>query len=767
MKTLAITTKRLPPSWSKNGTHRTIGVSEFVAIDGEGVTLPDGSHKYVLLRVGTYPPLENPDGLEWPEIFEYLYSHYRPGVAFVGFYLGYDFTQWFRSLPASRAWYLLSPEGVSKRRRIRQGRGVDPLPVEVPGWQFDIMSGRRFRLRPKSCDCRISLCKCPKGGWMYICDAGGFFQTSFVVAINPVKWPEPILSQDEFDTILEGKDRRSDAELDDDMRRYNLLENDVMARLMKRTDAGLRNLGVTLSPKQWFSPAQAAQQWMRNRCPTREEIDESVPSWFRDACRSGYIAGWFEIFMHGPIPGIVYQYDINSAYPSIAKDLPCLLHGTYTRGKGKPDKPGRYTLVRCDVTTPPKPPSDKIRYIGPMMHRNKKGEISRPINTGGWYWLHEVEASIRAGCCKVRRWIEWMDYAPCNCPPPLRELEKLYEERLRQGKNTPLGRAARLVYNCVYGKLAQNVGLPEFMNFIYSSLITSGCRAQILNAIATHPKGYKAVAQVATDAVYFTEPHPSLPISKNLGDWDADEHHNITLFKPGVYWDDQAREQIAAGDIPQFKARGVSARDMAKRLADLDNQFRKWHGSAPPLKMYLGNFRKTDALKWPSCSFVPGFAMVSAKQAIQRKKWRLAGTLMFVPVNQSSFPGKKRQDAYWDNELGVIRSQPLKNGGSAHWESQGEKFREAHRSQPYEEKFTTINPENPGSDWNEDKWGVSPDGPLDQLDMAAWMPDRRWSPDVEISDSKPEKIAEISGGSHGGRTVYIVSAKTQGNSDKS
>ena len=188
MSTVIITRPRpIPPSWKTPTSHHPSGAHNFVAIDGEGITLADGSHRYVLIRVGTNPPLENPLGLHWTAIFDYLYDHFEPGTAYVGFYLGYDFTQIFRSMRENRARKLLTKPGIASRKMTRSSY-PGMMPVESDGWQFDIMSGRRLRLRPKDCACPVSMCKCPKRPWMYICDAGGFFQTSFLVAINPAKW---------------------------------------------------------------------------------------------------------------------------------------------------------------------------------------------------------------------------------------------------------------------------------------------------------------------------------------------------------------------------------------------------------------------------------------------------------------------------------------------------------------------------------------------------------------------------------------------------
>src|SRR5271166_5639590 len=137
----------------------------FVAIDGEG-TGRGTNHRYVLLGIGQNQ-IENPSGLVFPEIASFLYQNYleSPDAAYVGFFLGYDFTQWIKTLPQGRAWYLLSNEGIAKRTR-RSHAHLGPFPVKYEGWEFDMLGMKRFRLRPESET---------GGGWMSICDSGPFF----------------------------------------------------------------------------------------------------------------------------------------------------------------------------------------------------------------------------------------------------------------------------------------------------------------------------------------------------------------------------------------------------------------------------------------------------------------------------------------------------------------------------------------------------------------------------------------------------------------
>src|SRR5690348_7744454 len=128
------------PSWSHNGqSHHKTGLDrppiKFCAIDGEGIER-DGSHRYALLGCGS-DQIINEDGLHWKTIFDFLYSHYEKGTAFVGFYLGYDFNQTFKTLPEERAAMLLTNGGREKRRR--KGKNPAPFPVYHNGWEFDIL----------------------------------------------------------------------------------------------------------------------------------------------------------------------------------------------------------------------------------------------------------------------------------------------------------------------------------------------------------------------------------------------------------------------------------------------------------------------------------------------------------------------------------------------------------------------------------------------------------------------------------------------------
>ncbi len=621
---------------------------EFIGVDGEGMNVmewttdwdEDGDeitvrkrvHRYVMLSVGDQTLHKSGEELTYDEIFTFLWEQYlaHPEAAFVGFFLGYDFTHWLKSLPATAAKALFTKEGIARRKPppgsdrfvawpVRDGRWENGK-LHGARWEFDILGNKRFKLRPyvapEHVEKRIvthrdgsqSEENVPRP-WMYICDAGPFFQTSFLKAIDPKDWNgNPICTDEEFALIKKGKEQRNVATVDEEMIRYNTLENEVLARVMTRLNEGFVADNIRLGKAKWYGPGAAAQEWMKLiGAPTGEEVREVVPDWAREAGRKCFYGGWFEIFNHGPVPGTSYNYDINSAYPAEIERLPCLLHGTWSRGKGKPRKAlpqGYYQMTLADL-------SGDDHWVGAAPHRNPDGSILRPNKTRGWHWQFEIDAAVRAGVINKVVVREWIRYAPCPCDPPFAAIRDLYDGRIRVGKNTPEGKTKKLLYNSSYGKMAQSIGQPRYSNPIYASLITAGCRTRILDAIATHPTKTKSLLMVATDGIVFKEPHPTLDVhDTRLGAWDEGTYENLSLFMPGLYWCDKARESIAAGKDPKLKSRGVRAKDLSTVIGRADQAWTRKVGPewTPPVIEI--------AVEW---------AQITAKQAIHRGQWSTAG----------------------------------------------------------------------------------------------------------------------------------------------
>jgi hypothetical protein len=584
--------------------------------------------------------------------------------------MGYDLSQWAQGLPPDRAELLFTKKGIAKRKRKNSGSNPQPFPVDWRDparpdgeYELDTLGSKRLRLRWCERPWRDFWGPRPKSDaqWMYICDAFGYFQCSFLKAINPAKSTHAVVTTEEFDKIREGKQRRESAEFDLTMIEYCALEVEVLSRLMRQLNLGMVEQNIRLPKHKFFGPGQTAQATLDligNKLVvndpdtgkvkkvveiSRKNIETVVPLSFRDAARHSYYGGWFEILKHGTHKGTCYEYDINSAYPKVMTRLPCLLHGRYREGKGNPyhargmRQRGGYGIGRdqllCLVEARVYGSHPRI---GAMLHRIRsgphKGSVIRPQQTEGWFWLHELEAAQRAKVVDDIDFMQWLAYTPCDCAPPLRALEELYLKRLEIGKNTPSGVALKLMYNSCYGKFAQSIGAPKYANPIYASLITAGCRCMILDAIATHQRGANAVLMVATDGIYFTEEHRKImPDPATLGRWERTKRENITLFKPGCYWDQDVRDALGDDDKLsdlKLKARGVNMHALAREIARIDDLF--------------ATMKPGD--KWPSATIETPFQVVSPTQALARRKWNTCGLVSFNrKVVVSSDPSIKRK----------------------------------------------------------------------------------------------------------------------------
>lgn len=636
---------------------RAANVVRFVGIDGEGVDRPDGAHDYNLLTIGDRSTF-HPDGsrLTFDDVAEAIWGYHQddPDAVLVGFYLSYDIAMWLRDLPQSKAERLLTAEG--RAARVRRDNHGNPLaftfPITWKGWEFDVLPNlKRFQLRP-------AVQGRNPNPWVYINDTGGLFQQSLLKAIDPEAWPEPICTPDEYQRLVAGKAAREGkpvpygTPVDPVTITYNALENDVLARMLTRYNAGLvEAMGVRLRRHQWSGPGQAAQVYLKGIGAPRGETcfeaarDQDATEAF-EAARSSYFGGWFEISAHGPIPGDTWEYDINSAYPSIIASLPCLLHGRWRHGEGAPpDSPAPWRLVHAEVT-------GGDPYIGAMPHRTPRGSVLRPSHTAGWYWQHELDAARRAGLVDRVEWRSWWQYDPCDCPPPFGPIANLYVKRLAVGKSSPQGRAMKLVYNSAYGKMAQSVGDPVFGNPVYASLITAGCRTMILDAITTHPLGSIAVVMVATDGVYFTGPHPGIVDDPDtLGAWSITTKHNLSLFKPGMYWDDQARRNAKSRKALGIKSRGINERALSTVIERVDRLWDK----------QLHKLPSTERDDWPSIETRIPFSVVSPRQALNRNDWGLCGAIEHHrPVVLSAWPAAKRLPGWptIDTHDQLIRTRP-------------------------------------------------------------------------------------------------------------
>ena len=143
---------------------------------------------------------------------------------------------------------------------------------------------------------------------------------------------------------------------------------------------------------------------------------------------------------------------------------------------------------------------------------------------------------------------------------------------------------------------------------------------------------------------------------------------------PGLFWDDTTRDRLAKGLSPKLKSRGVSAGDLANRITELDEEFKTFGPD-----------------NWPKLEIPINFQMVTCVQALVRKKWETAASLIHgdkktISANPTAkrFPMPQWTGSYW-----VTPPYPM-----------GDKL----DCTPYDKTFGKPEP-----------LGDSPDGPLEKI----------------------------------------------------
>jgi len=547
------------------------GLWEFRGVDGEGGTVDEegtlfGSrHQYLSLRCGPYL-LDTGKPLSWKECFAFLADLQKKSIIYVSYFFDYDITMMIRTLPRKTAAQLLNRH---LRGSEEESGNKFTRPVTYEGFEFDYLPHKEFKVR------RIT-----QAHWTIISDVGQFFQSSFLATL--IKWG--IGTDEELEMIRKGKSMRASfAETDDEIRAYNALECVLLEQLMTDFRQVCKETGYV--PKKWQGPGHLASAMLEaHGVPRRESIPILANKDFYNLALAGYYGGRFETTAAGPVRTPIYQYDINSAYPAILKTLPCLIHGSWKQSKTRPVSGLWFGNIYFNHDAP--------RYLYNLPFRLKNGNIQFPKEGNGVYWSTEIEAAERAGT-NIEYKSGWVYEPHCNCQW-FSFIDSYYQQRLALGKTTK-GYVLKLAGNSIYGKIAQSIGYAPYANPVWAGLITAGCRAMLIDA---YSQAEGQCFMLATDGL-FMSCKLDLPISNKLGEWDETVHPDgMFIVQPGIYF---ISDEIKTRGVEHGRIQGM--RDV------FEQQFSKFyesHGIDHTVSVPVTNF-------------------ITARQAIVRNKWQLAG----------------------------------------------------------------------------------------------------------------------------------------------
>lgn len=622
----------------------------FIGIDGEGGGTDDqGRQNYILLRAGKRMLHRNGAHLTTVDCFEFLLSLPKDAIL-VGFSIGYDATQWMRGIMGDAMERILNP---------KQGRH-GPLPVYwrdyavvwPPGQYFSVARLYPDRNLPSGSHRRR---KVIPGSTRTINEVFGFFQNSFINTIETWNIGDPKIR--EF--IGRMKDKRTKfRKLTPKIIAYCGVECAYLGQLMEELRAVCRECDIV--PQHWRGAGHLSARLLQKHDHPQRPLPSDIadkqqrrpfrPAEFEAAGNTGYVGGRGEAPWIGRIPGPVYQYDINSAYPAAMRSLPCPLH-TVWKHHTPPAGPQRHPerllpktgvyLARLSFTH-----AEDEMWCGLPLRR--KNTILFPREGVGWYWSPELRAALRYARTKIVQLFEWWEaHTNCDCDT-YHWIDEVFEERKKHGKTTR-GIPLKLALNSCYGKLAQRVGKAPFLDIAGAGLTTAITRARLLETLQGERQN---IIMMATDAVY-SRVKLSLDIGDGLGQWTEKLYPSgIFIVQHGVYW--------AHGETPTIRTRGAPRSIIGKLTPEFENVWDQW------IKDYQAwdtlPFEQQFFARPPAVPHVPVSVdhFIAHRLAYARHKPKTAGRWDTI-ARKISFSWKNKRDTSNFTILGsAVRTMPQK-----------------------------------------------------------------------------------------------------------
>lgn len=525
--------------------------TQFIAIDGEGLnvgTAPNGGtiQHYVMMCASTGESLYKPEGIKSIDALHWLcdLAETYPKAVFVVFGGSYDTTMILRDLTFQERLTIHKYSKIATD--IEQSNSKRKLPRFG---NFEIIYRPRKELYVKRLKTIVSdtgyhkvLWKKSKGGKfsklssgaMHLYDVYGFFQRKFVDAIAEYKLPV-----DDIDFIRRMKDTRNDFQTGNvqEIISYCKRECEILVKLMQLVEHYLLHPDINLKLTRWDGAGSIAGAIMK-KYSVKEHLEELKPH-VLEAAMHAYTGGRIELIQYGHYKNVVYDYDINSAYPTFLLRLPRLKDGEWKIEK-EVKSSFAVCLVEWDLW-------DINQRIYPFPYRQKDGTIIYPSRGKNWVWVPEYHAAMKHlhkytnGTIKL---LQVINFYPATDEKPFWFVEDMARQRLiwkqaGEGQNIMV----KLGLNSLYGKTAQQIGgyydekkdkivPPPYHNLAYAGFVTSSTRAALFDSAMQNPT---AVIMFATDGLFTTSAF-TLPISKSLGEWECTKVLDFTAVQSGVYY---------------------------------------------------------------------------------------------------------------------------------------------------------------------------------------------------------------------------------------
>lgn len=324
-------------------------------------------------------------------------------------------------------------------------------------------------------------------------------------------------------------------------------------------------------PKFFTSHASLSKQYFRfnSKLPQLKWIPTNI----LDIAFQCYYGGRFEVLRRGSFKKL-YNYDINSAYPDVIRELPSLKYGNWVKVKkvSKKEKIGYYKVI-LDINK---------KIISPFCIRTKNLVIFPNGIFHVWITWYEADL-LRDSIIKLHYGYE---YRPTNREyyPFRNAIDYLYKfKTYYKDKEEVFYWLYKLTMNALYGCFVERhlktidedtkvITSGILFNSVYGSIITAKTRWKLIKDL--QKKDYKHIVGFHTDSIISTKPLNYLKCSDQIGDWNLEKQDSGVVLMSGIY-------QI--GDIA--KRRGFSGNKDFNWITLMKENLEKDHIITPYTKV--------------------------------------------------------------------------------------------------------------------------------------------------------------------------------------
>lgn len=577
-------------------------LAPFRAWDGEGAE-PEKKgqpQRYVILCANDFPHLYREQGIPTVEALGWLVEHscHAKGHQ-IAFGSSYDVNMILADLPVEEVVALYTETDWE-------------VELDEQVWRLQWIPGKMFNVQA------------PDGRWARIWDAFGFFQCSFVGALERWGFEVP-----EYLSEMKAKRGTFAGGHEWELKAYSELECQLLVDLMDRVRSGLRSHGLT--PRTWHGAGAIASAALRT-AGTKAYLGAARRSpQVEETILRAYYGGRTEMFLQGEV-ATATQYDVNSAYAAALRLLPD------GRGKWRQtrnwDMEGRWQpwglwRVSWDL-------DDEEERLTPFPFRAGRG-IFYPVRGEGWYHSSELRAALRLYPDKIRVHAGYV-FEPQTAAAPFRFVDDLYALRNRlKEESDPTASALKFGLASVWGKTSQATArdgrVPTYQDYFWAGATTAIVRGWMLQLAALHPE---RLLQISTDGLLFTGNGPS-PLDKlcgsGLGQLRRSRLHEVLLAQPGMMsaWEAGSGDAInhtrgffrreidfeklravwrAKGPHGQIKTKGIRFVGIGTCIASGQfNDWRKWKMQEQTLSLHSSRkyYAHLNGNKRPLYELLPPF----------------------------------------------------------------------------------------------------------------------------------------------------------------